>query len=49
MKKQYVSPLCEDLSLSCADLMQQSLGVLSGSGNTFDNSEYIETPLRVKY
>lgn len=46
MKKQYISPLCEDLTLTTPDLMQASLDVLSGSGNQFSEWEWVESPIR---
>lgn len=42
MKKTYIAPLCEDLTLTTPDLMQDYLDVLSGSGNTFDDESMIE-------
>lgn len=42
MKKQYISPLCEDLTLTTPDLMQDSLGVLGGSGNRFGEEGWID-------
>lgn len=43
--KTYIAPQSEELTLSTTDLMQ-SLGVLTGSGNSFDDPNAIEAPSR---
>lgn len=46
MNKHYITPLCEDMTLTTPDLMQDALGVLGGSGNTFSDPSAIEAPGR---